>query len=1130
MLFSKVYYPMHPICLIAAFAILSGCKSSLQTRTAAVSDDSSTDAQSITIASEREKVSTPSFNVSIELSDSFSLTTSMLNTTNADVNSCTNVDNTYSCELTAQKQGEVTAWLDEGDLGLDGEIPSPPSNQLSVTYDALPTATLSVGSSVINTPYFQLTVKTSEPATNITPSSFDLTNAVANNCSAVGANGDEATCNMTATSSGKVIVKLKAGAVKDLQGNSITTLPLEATYVKSLSILSLAPAVMDSFQVDSLNRSIKAENITSGESVSFNLYDDLIPATDLDCPSKPIEVAVSGNSLVINLINKHSAGSLSFECSSFGGSIQVDVSYSASNLSLVGGGYIGWTQSGNAIWKGAGFSFDSKWVAYSASLANPSQIQAQNLETKEIKIISSNNGKREQSGNQSSSDPIFSGDSKYVYFLTASTNLADYAGSDVQLMRKSFIDSTAKVELVSVNSSLEAADQAVSSYTLTKDGKYAYFVTEATNLGYAPAGNSQLYRKDLTNLSLAPTLVSTPDGTTVADGPSSYPQVSSDGIQILFETTAPNLGAATSKQIVRKTSTNLNLPHNVISVNSSEVPGDDDSYDIAISHSGDFVLFETKATNLGGGNPTAQIVKKQLLDLTLPVFVVSVAADGTTKVVGSPAISSFRNIVISPDDSEVYFSYETTADFSASYTYSQTFKKNLNDLNTPPVHISGYFVNGVKTLTGRSVIYDISPDGKHLISRNTLSSKQSRFWDYSLISTDDLTDYQVVGDNFISTMDLPWSSHSIYSSDGNTQYIHNIVHHDLYRSMYFKRSLTGDPHLELILEINYQSSLEGFAVNSDETYLVFSATDKAFGGTGTTRQLYAKSLVTTSAPPFVVSVDASLNESAGDCKQPMFGPDNQSIYFICAATNFPGGSASQQLYKKSITNLSSAPLLISTVSDFTTPSGGVSSYALASDASFAVITSSATNWGAAGAGDTQVFRKNLLNLAETPTMISVLSDGTTKFDGGVSSTYNFKISPNDMWIYFKSDASNLSDSSGSMKNVIKSTNNINHVPLILPTTTFIGDFSFDSSHIFSFSSAGDITKIPVATAEDSATHVSIASLGTSIFLSDINPNGSYLSFSCLLDNANQTCLDGFSLKNSNVYFTNHSIPLELKLD
>jgi hypothetical protein len=190
---------------------------------------------------------------------------------------------------------------------------------------------------------------------------------------------------------------------------------------------------------------------------------------------------------------------------------------------------------------------------------------------------------------------------------------------------------TQKAHLVSSPDGNSPADAPSSQPSISSQGSYVAFTSSATNLGPSapnPSGAQEVFVQSTcitgaSGCTKSTTLVSTPDGTTPANGSSSEPSISSDGRFIAFASTATNLGTSSGgmQQIyVRDTcvgvpaatpptctpatylvstadgTTPANAPAEHPSVNQQcGTVGTSTS----VCATGQFIAFATKATNLG---------------------------------------------------------------------------------------------------------------------------------------------------------------------------------------------------------------------------------------------------------------------------------------------------------------------------------------------------------------------------------------------------------------------------------------------------------------------------------------------------------------------------------------------------
>ena len=237
-------------------------------------------------------------------------------------------------------------------------------------------------------------------------------------------------------------------------------------------------------------------------------------------------------------------------------------------------------------------------------------------------------------------------------------------------------------QLVSISADGQTAGNGASyNPVISPDGQYVAFVSLATNLvsNITPDGvNPQVYIRDTCNIATIVTtapsdtcvpttyLVSTPDGTTAGNGPSSNPSISEDGLFVAFTSTASNLGStapnpnAQSEVFERGTCiTTITSTTNtcvsvttLISTPDGTTPADGASGQSTLSAcgsvttitstactastivSGRFVAFASAATNLVSGiGPLQQIYVR---DTCLGVTVVVAQCTPSTTLVSTP--------------------------------------------------------------------------------------------------------------------------------------------------------------------------------------------------------------------------------------------------------------------------------------------------------------------------------------------------------------------------------------------------------------------------------------------------------------------------------------------------------------
>jgi hypothetical protein len=246
-------------------------------------------------------------------------------------------------------------------------------------------------------------------------------------------------------------------------------------------------------------------------------------------------------------------------------------------------------------------------------------------------------------GNGNSYNPVVSADGQYVAFVSTATNLVSSVNVD-GVTPQVYIRSTcngatptstcaATTYLVSTADGVTPGNKPSSNPSISADGLYVSFTSSASNLGATapnPAAISQVFERSTCATTLGTTtntcapltfLISTPDGTTPANGPSGQSSISYtttatstsgvayNGRFVAFASTATNLvpGSGPTQQIyVRDTCTGVSTssivtpcsPQTVlVSTPDGVTPGNGLSEHPSISGAAEFVAFASQASN-----------------------------------------------------------------------------------------------------------------------------------------------------------------------------------------------------------------------------------------------------------------------------------------------------------------------------------------------------------------------------------------------------------------------------------------------------------------------------------------------------------------------------------------------------
>jgi len=213
-------------------------------------------------------------------------------------------------------------------------------------------------------------------------------------------------------------------------------------------------------------------------------------------------------------------------------------------------------------------------------------------------------------GSGHSYSPSISGDGRYVAF---ESNANDLVAGDINPLSDIFVHELpgGPTTLVSVDS-FDAQDVPSSSFSpsISADGRYVAFDSNADLVADDFNGTVDIFVRDRDAdgngtydepgpVGVSTVRVSVATGGVEVNDPSFSPSISSDGRYVAFESSAPDLVAPITngkvhifvRDLLAGTTT-------LVSVDSTDVQGNDDSSSASISADGRYVAFESIATNL----------------------------------------------------------------------------------------------------------------------------------------------------------------------------------------------------------------------------------------------------------------------------------------------------------------------------------------------------------------------------------------------------------------------------------------------------------------------------------------------------------------------------------------------------
>lgn len=357
--------------------------------------------------------------------------------------------------------------------------------------------------------------------------------------------------------------------------------------------------------------------------------------------------------------------------------------------------------------------------------------------------------------NGPSSEPSLDSAGANVAFTSTASNLVNYvstAGGGRQVYWQPTCETTTATTactpvLVSLSADGSSAGNGESyNPVISPDGQYVAFVSLATNLvsGVVVDGiTPQVYLRSMCagatpstqTASCVPTtyLVSTPDGLTPGDGPSSDPAISNTGLYVSFSSTATNLGAtapnpsaaqeiferSTCITTIGTTSNSCVTITNLISTpDGGATAANGANVEPAMSPDGRFVAFASTATDLGIASSGVQQV--YVYDTCIDVAVTT----PPTCSPSSPMLVSTPDTTASPSTPANSLSEDPSVSVcNATTTTTGTCPGGvLIAFASKSTNLSPNVVNGVENVFVRSTCLDLPTTTTACTPRTALAS------------------------------------------------------------------------------------------------------------------------------------------------------------------------------------------------------------------------------------------------------------------------------------------------------------------------------------------------------------------------------------------------------------------------
>ncbi|QQR82752.1 PD40 domain-containing protein [Candidatus Campbellbacteria bacterium] len=314
-------------------------------------------------------------------------------------------------------------------------------------------------------------------------------------------------------------------------------------------------------------------------------------------------------------------------------------------------------------------------------------------------------------GNGASSVSAISSDGRYITFQSAATNLVlgDTGQTDIFVYDRTN-DTT---ERVSVSDAGVEGDGMSSNPMISADGRYVAFQSLATVLVPGDTNSRTdifVYDRTLNIIER----VSISNAGAEGDGTSSSPTISADGRYVAFQSTATNLvvgdtNAKTDIFVYDRTGDTIER----VSVSDAGAEGNNISSEPAISSDGQYVTFQSAATNLVSGDTNS----------ATDIFVYDRTGDTIERVsvsgAGVEGDASSANAMISADGR--YVAYESAAtNLVANDTNSQTdafvYDRTNDTVERVSVSAAGVQGDGVSSKTS------VTSDGRYVSFQSTATN------------------------------------------------------------------------------------------------------------------------------------------------------------------------------------------------------------------------------------------------------------------------------------------------------------------------------------------------------------------------------------------------------------------------
>ncbi len=314
-------------------------------------------------------------------------------------------------------------------------------------------------------------------------------------------------------------------------------------------------------------------------------------------------------------------------------------------------------------------------------------------------MISRVRGESVPSGNAASFSPSISADGRFVAFASDATNLIAGSTTGEQVFVRDLVNH--KTTLVSSSSSGTQGNSDSLSPSISADGRFVAFASNATNLIAGGTTGEQVFIRDVIKQKTA--LVSSSSSGVQGNASSFRPSISGDGRFVAFSSAATNLIAndtnGSDDVFVRNRRAHTTQR---VSVSSAGAQGNGGTYNSSISAGGRYVAFTSQPSTLVSHDTTgfADIfVRDRKTDKTRLVSLSSSGAQGNN---GSFLVDP----AITPDGRFVAFGSIATNLIAGGTTGEQVFVRDLASHKTTLISVSSSGVQGNNSSFDASITSD----------------------------------------------------------------------------------------------------------------------------------------------------------------------------------------------------------------------------------------------------------------------------------------------------------------------------------------------------------------------------------------------------------------------------------------